>query len=148
LANPAFEFQVDGEKLSVELSAFGKLAISLNGKVVKSVREFGLRSTHKIDVKGTVYTIEVHVSNLFTGKITCSLFKNEELLFHQYTKAVLGEKNKYLSFILLIGFCGVLGYFIPKMGAWAWLSPILFIVCVVVAMSGRERIYNVQTKKT
>lgn len=148
MANPIFEFQVDGETLSVELSAFGNLAISLNGKVVKSVREFGLRSAHKIDVKGTVYRIEVHISNLFTGKISCRLFKNEELISHQYTKAVLGEKNKYLSFILLIGFCGILGYSIPKMGAWVWLSPILFIVCIVVAMSGRERIYNVQTKKT
>ena len=148
MANPIVEFQVDGETLSVELSAFGNLAISLNGKVVKSVREFSLRSAHKIDVKGTVYRIEVHISNLFTGKISCGLFKNEDLLSYQYTKAIVGEKNKYLSFILLIAFCGILGYFIPKMGAWAWLSPILFIVCIVVAMSGRERIYNVQTKKT
>ena len=148
MANPIFEFKVDESVLSVELSAFGMLAFSVNGKVVKSERKFGLRSIYTIDVKGTEYKVDTHISNLFTGKVNCRLFKNEKLLSHQYAKAELGEKNRYLSIILLISLCGLLGYLIPLMGSWVWLSPMLFVVSVVVSMSGRERIYHVKIKKT
>ncbi|WP_221627952.1 hypothetical protein [Teredinibacter franksiae] len=91
---------------------------------------------------------ELQVNNIFTGKLTCNLYQSDKLLFSQFTKAELGEKNKVISLVLLLVFCALLGGIIPKMGSWVWLSPVLFIICVVVAMSGRERIYNVQTKNT
>ena len=148
MANPIFEFQVEDNTLSVEVCQFGKEIVFLNGKVVKTIRELRFRTSHTIEIDGVDYTIETHVANLFTGKIHCSLLRGGSPVEFKHTKATLGEKNKYLSMVLLLSFCGLLGYFVPKMGPWVWVSPILFVLCVVTAMAGRERIYHVHTKKT
>jgi hypothetical protein len=101
-----------------------------------------------MNIGGKEIHLEFKVLNPFTGRLECNLYESGELLSKKWTKAKLGEKNKVLSIILLLLLTGMLGLFIPVMGSFVWLSPIIFIACVTTAMSVRERIYEVHTKET
>ena len=148
VANPKFEFEIGKKVLALECSHFGKEIVTLNGELVSESRTLKFRNKHFVKIDDRTFTIELHANNIFTGRLTCNLYASDELQSSKFTKAELGEKNKIVSIVLLLLFCGLLGMAIPKMGSWVWLSPLLFVLSVIVAMAGRERIYNVQTKNT
>lgn len=148
MANPKFEFEVENKILALECSHFGRETVTLNGHLISESKAMTFSSRHKVSIEGVSYTIELIEKNLFTGNLICNLYKLDELVLSKYTKTELGDKNKIISIILLLTFCGVLGGNIGRMGSWIWLSPFIFVFCVVLAMSCRERIYSVHTKKT
>lgn len=146
MANPKFEFEVESKILSLECSHFGKETVTLDGHLVAKSKAMAFSSRHKVSIEGAPYTIEIIAKNIITGNLTCNLYKGDELVLSKYTKAELGDKNKIISNVLLLTFCGILGGNIGKMGPWIWLSPLIFVFCVILAFSCRERIYNVHTK--
>ena len=147
MSNPIFTFNVDGHEVKLEASPFGIEKLFLDGNCVKSKRNFSLKSEHNFELNNAQYSIISNVNNLFTGVITCELYsKNSGLISSKFTKAKLSEKNKVFSIVLLLIFCGSLGYIIPKLGVWIWTAPVLFILAVVISMSFRERIYEIETK--
>lgn len=147
MSNPIFTFNVEGHEVKFEASPFGIEKLSLDGNCVKSKRNLSLKSKHIFEINNEQYSIISNVNNLFTGVITCELYsKSFGLISSKFTKAKLSEKNKILSIILLLILCGFLGYLIPKLGAWVWSAPVLFIFAVAISMSFRERIYEIETK--
>ncbi|MBU2709022.1 hypothetical protein KCM76_23705 [Zooshikella marina] len=146
MANPKFIFDVEGHEVLLELRYLGKEDFYINEELIKTNKSFRVSGKYKFLVNENYYFIKFKVKNVFTGRIECDLYKGNELIISKHTLAKLGEKNKIISIILLLGLCGMLGYVTPKMGNWMWFSPILFIAAVVASMSCRERIYDIETK--
>lgn len=146
MSNPKFIFDVDNQIVSFDAGQFGEENLYVNNELIESNRKFRLSGNYKFLINDNEYTLKCRVINMFTGKIECNLYKGNILLSSKYTVAKLGDKNKFISLLLLLFLCGLLGVVAPKMGSWIWLSPFLFILAVIVAMSCRERIYDVETK--
>jgi hypothetical protein len=84
---------------------------------------------------------------MFTGELLCELYsQNNGLVSSKYTKARLTDKNKKSSILLLIILSALVGYLAPRLGAWFWLTPLLFFLAVIASMSIRERVYEVESK--
>ena len=149
MSNPSFEFKYQDNLIQFESTHFGQESLFLNKTLIESKRNIlGFTSRYKMNIGGKEVHLVFKVLNPFTGRLECNLYESGELISKKWTKAKLGEKNKVLSIILLLLLTGMLGLFIPVMGSFVWLSPIIFIACVTTAMSVRERIYEVHTKET
>ncbi len=146
MSGPRFLFVVDDNQLAIELSHFGAEVVTLNGEIVHSTRRFRLSGTIPVEIDGKKLEIRNKVSNPFTGNITCSLYRSGNLIHSLHTKAMLSDKNKYLSILLLILSCGAVGYITPMLGDWIWTAPFLFLIAVTASMSCRERIYEVHSQ--
>ena len=149
MSNPRFEFEYKDNLIQFEASHFGQESLFLNESHVESKRNlFGFSSSYRLKIGEKEVYLESKVLNPFTGRLECGLYESGVLLSKKWTIAKLGEKNKVLSIFLLFILTGMLGWFIPLMGPFVWLSPIIFIACVTIAMSVRERIYEIHTYET
>ncbi|MCL6417829.1 hypothetical protein MIB92_19425 [Aestuariirhabdus sp. Z084] len=147
MANPKFSFEIGKRVLSLECSPFAKEMLTLDGRVVSETRSLKSNNKHHAEIEGRTYIVELQVNNILTGSLTCNLYESDKLVSCKTTQAELGEKNKTISIILLLVFCLLIGVAAPKMARWVWLSPLLFVLGVVVAMSMRERIYKIHNKR-
>lgn len=146
MSNPCFEFKYKDNLIQFETSHIGQESLFLNKSLIESKRNIlDFTSKYKIKIGGKEIHLEFKVLNPFTGKLECNLYDSGELISKKWTKAKLGEKNKALSIILLFLLTGMLGLSFPFMGSFVWLSPIIFLAFVTIAMSVRERIYEIHT---
>lgn len=146
MSNPKFTFEIDKQTVLLSIDHFGKESLYVNNEMIESGRRFRISGDYNFAINDTGYTLRYRIKNIFTGNIECNLYKGNDLVVSKYTLAKLGDKNKILSLTLLLFLCGLVGYLAPRMGDWIWFSPILFMAAVVVSMSCRERIYDIESK--
>lgn len=146
MSSPNFDFEIDGNKVTLEVSHFGRESLYINDEFIETSLRFVTAADYKFTVNHVEYLIILKVRNAFTGKLECNLYQSDRLVVSKITQVKLGNGNKLLSVILLLVLCGAVGFIVPQMGNWIWLSPILFILAVVLSLSCRERIYEIETK--
>ncbi len=147
MGNPVFTFEVDNHAVVFVSSPYGSEKLYINGSLVISKFSIRLNSKHRFHINNQEYNIKFKVLNVFTGELLCELYsKSNGLISSKYTKAKLTDKNKNTSIILLIILSAFVGYVAPRLGAWLWLTPLLFILAVIISMSIRERVYEIESK--
>jgi len=110
-----FYFDLDGVKITAFGSAWtGKEVIFAGEEIVSLKRSFRKLSEHIIQVDTDQYRIQFVTINIWTGELSCQLFKNDVHL-QTLTKAFLsaGWTKKHVGILFITGF--ILGYFLPKL---------------------------------
>jgi hypothetical protein len=105
-----FYFQ-DGDNQIACFGSFftGKEEIYINDDLVSTKRSIGVKSEHKFEFAGNVYHVEYFMKNILSGRLQCSLVKNQQLIQvqEQVSLSILKDPKKALLFI---GGCFLVGF--------------------------------------
>lgn len=110
-----FYFQEGDNQIACHGSYFtGKEEIYLNDDLVSSKRNFGFKGVHQFDIKGDQYSVIYELSNLLSGKITCTFMKGRKSIAVQ-SQSLFSKDPKMATAIMLLCFiagftCAGLGY--------------------------------------
>lgn len=95
-----FVFQDGDSVVAVHGSIFsGKERVYVNGELKVDSRSFGLRSEHHIELDHTRYTVIFRVRNVLTGKVSCTLLKNDNVF--QSCQLTFTNAGRWQRFVLL-----------------------------------------------
>ena len=107
-----FYFQDGDNQIACFGSYFtGKEEVYINDDLVTSRRSVNIKSSHKFDFENSHYQVKFDMLNILTGRLECTLYKDQEVLAKQVQSSLPSDPKKAAFFILGCALGGaVFGY--------------------------------------
>ncbi|MGE6448406.1 hypothetical protein [Pseudoalteromonas tetraodonis] len=107
-----FYFQDGDNQIACFGSYFtGKEEVYINDDLVSSRRSVNIKSSHKFDFENSRYQVKFDMLNILTGRLECTLYKDQEVLAKQVQSSLPSDPKKAAFFILGCALGGaVFGY--------------------------------------
>ena len=107
-----FYFQ-DGDNQIASFGSYftGKEEVYINDDLVSSRRSVNIKSSHKFGFENSQYQVKFDMLNILTGRLECTLYKDQEVLAKQVQSSLPSDPKKAAFFILGCALGGaVFGY--------------------------------------
>ena len=105
-----FYFEDEGTQIVAFASALsGKEVVFVDDEIVSSKHSFRLKATHSFEHKASQYKVTIALENLFTGTLSCSLYKESELVSTTH-KSYSMKTSNWKTFYTAMAFGAVCGY--------------------------------------
>jgi len=107
-----FYFQDGDNQIACFGSYFtGKEEVYINDDLVSSRRSVNIKSSHTFDFENSQYQVKFDMLNILTGRLECTLYKDQEVLAKQVQSSLPSDPKKAAFFILGCALGGaVFGY--------------------------------------
>lgn len=105
-----FYFDDEGTQIAAHGSAIsGKETVFVDGEIASTKRSLGRKSTHDFQFKGLNYQIVFFMESIFTGTLSCSFYKNAELI-SATTKSYSLKTFNWKTFLTSMAVGAICGY--------------------------------------
>ena len=105
-----FYFDDEGTQIAAHGSALsGKENVFIDGEIASTKRSFKRKSTHDFQYKGHNYQVVFFMESILTGTLSCSLYKNAELI-SATTKSYAMKTFNWQIFLTAMAVGAICGY--------------------------------------
>jgi hypothetical protein len=138
-----FYFDVDENTIALQCSAWSGLEnYYINDELISSQRSWRRKGKHCFDYEDHHYCVQFHVSNMITGRVSCSLSRDgvdlgsEELAYFDGQKGVTQNLWRPLLPALVVGmlFGFVGGFAQAAYGFSLWKSTALIVALSLITL--------------
>ena len=105
----SFSFNVDNHQIDAWFSSLsGMEKIFVDGKLISSQRSLSFDSSHIVNIDGSEYSVDLKVTSILKGPVTCTLIKNgspyrrKTLVFPAMEKYKTGLAKRIYGFIAFV----------------------------------------------
>ncbi len=107
-----FQHKVNDDTISVFCSGLtGKESVYFNDALVSDKYSWKLKTPHHFSMNGKSYTVNIQITSLNSGAISCQFYEEGILLATEEKGLTVKANNKWLILITSL-FGAVLGYFV------------------------------------
>jgi len=105
-----FYFEDEGTQIVAHGSALsGKETVFVDREIVSTKRSFSRKSIHDFHYKGHAYQIVFFMESILSGTLSCSLYKNGELI-SATTKSYSIKTFNWKTFLIAMTVGAIIGY--------------------------------------